>query len=97
MLESFFTLPLHVQLFAVYMVIINILTFFYFGFDKMRSLRAERRVSEKMLWGLSVIGGSIGALLGMNYFRHKTKKISFQAGMAVILALQVVVLVFVFS
>jgi uncharacterized membrane protein YsdA (DUF1294 family) len=70
--------------------LINILTFFYYGFDKMRSqIDSARRVSEKTLWLIALIGGSIGALAGMHFFRHKTKKTSFQAGLAIILTLQI--------
>lgn len=49
----------------------------------------RRRISEKTLWLLALLGGSLGTLLGMHWFRHKTKKISFQAILAMILALQV--------
>lgn len=69
---------------------INLVTFIYFGWDKMRSETAKaRRIPEKILWLLTLIGGSVGALSGMHLFRHKTKKLSFQAGIAVILCLQI--------
>lgn len=93
--EWFITLPLLTKIASVYFIVITVVTFFYFGFDKMKSLREnERRVSEKTLWLLALAGGSIGALLGMNYFRHKTKKVSFQAVMAVILMVQVGIIFF---
>ena len=47
------------------------------------------RTRELTLWILALVGGSLGTLLGMNYFRHKTKKQSFQAVLAMILAIQV--------
>ncbi|MFH1947064.1 MAG: DUF1294 domain-containing protein [Candidatus Magasanikbacteria bacterium] len=53
-------------------------------------------MSEKMLWILSAIGGSIGALLAMNFFRHKTKKLSFQAGIATILAGQILLVYLIY-
>lgn len=82
---------------AIYLIIINVIAFFYFGFDKMISqANAAKRVSEKMLWFLAFIGGSVGALAGMHFFRHKTKKLSFQAVIAIILAIQIWVVYFFF-
>ncbi len=89
--KSFIELELWIQTTILYLVIINIITFFYFGLDKIKAHWDSRRIRERTLWILSLIGGSIGALLGMNFFRHKTKKASFQAGMAIILALQIVI------
>jgi len=69
--------PLHI--FYGYLVIINLITFFFFGIDKAKaSWRSRSRISEKTLWTLSLIGGSVGALIAMHTFRHKTKKLSFQ-------------------
>ena len=93
MLNFFLNLPLGNQLLILYILGINILSFFYFGIDKIKSQFNGRRVSEIALWTLSLAGGSIGALLGMYFFRHKTKKPSFQAGMAFILMIQIVLIV----
>jgi len=93
MIEYFIQLSWLKQLLFAYILLINIISFFYLGLDKLKAQLKRRRISEKTLWILTLIGGSIGSLLGMNYFRHKTKKISFQAGIAVILALQVVLVV----
>lgn len=92
----FLELPLLEQIAIIYIVMINILTFFYFGWDKMRSLTNKRRVSEKMLWILTLTGGSVGAIIGMRFFRHKTQKLSFQAMIAVILAVQIWIIVMLF-
>ncbi len=92
----FATLPMVGQILVLYAVAVNIVTFFYFGMDKMRSRNGVRRVSERRLWILSFLGGSIGALVGMRFFRHKTKKLSFQAGIAVILAIQIYAAYFFF-
>ncbi len=78
-----------IQFFVVYFLLINIVTWFVFWFDKYQSRNGQRRVSEMKLWVLALVGGSVGALFGMSMFRHKTKKLSFQAGIALILALQV--------
>ncbi len=96
MIEFFLSLSLFIQIIIIYIIGINVITFFYFGFDKLRSRLGEQRVSEKTLWLLSLIGGSVGALLGMKFFRHKTKKLSFQAGMAMVVMIQVGLLFFIF-
>lgn len=93
MLDFFFNLSLGNQLFILYILGINILNFFYFGIDKIKSQFKTRRVSEIVLWILSLAGGSIGAIFGMYFFRHKTKKLSFHAGMAFILMIQIVLIV----
>ncbi len=95
-IEFFTKLNVSTQLIIIYLIIINIVTFFYFGLDKTRSELSKRRIPEKMLWFLSAIGGSIGALTGMKFFHHKTQKVSFQAGIAVILAGQILLLYFLF-
>ena len=62
-----------------YLVIINVVTFLIYGIDKRKAVKHKYRISEKTLILMALIGGSIGALIGMKVFRHKTKhlKISF--------------------
>lgn len=81
---------------AVYLLVINFVTFLVFGLDKWKAKRKEkkesvRRVPEKTLFLLSALGGSMGALLGMKVFHHKTLHKSFRFGIPAILALQVLV------
>ncbi len=73
----------------IYIVIINLITFFYFGWDKLRAEFNKRRVSEKILWCCMLLGGSVGGLAGMYFFRHKTKKLSFQTVVAIIFMIQI--------
>ncbi len=81
-------LPLH-QVLIIYLVLINIAAFVVCGEDKIKATKQARRISEQMLWFLALIGGSIGTLIGMHVFRHKTKKLSFQAMLAIIILLQI--------
>lgn len=76
----------------IYLVAINIVTFFVFGIDKSKAYKNRRRTPEKTLWVLSLLGGSLGALAGMKLFRHKTRKLSFQAVLAIILAVQILLI-----
>lgn len=77
-----------------YVTIINLITFILFGNDKRRSKKGGWRIPEKTLLGLCVIGGSVGGLLGMRVFHHKTKHLQFSLGIPIILILQVGIIVF---
>lgn len=79
-----------------YVAIINMLTFVFFGVDKFSAHKKWWRISEKTLWGLALFGGSVGALLGMKYFRHKTKKASFQLVLTLILVFQALAIILFF-
>ena len=63
---------------ATYYIIITVLTFIVWGFDKFRAKFQQWRVPEKTLYGLIMLGGGIGALVGMTTFRHKTRKPQFK-------------------
>ena len=76
---------------ALYLIVINITAFAMMGIDKKRAKRHEWRIPEARLFGAALIGGGLGAVLGMYFFRHKTKHWYFVLGMPVILILQVVV------
>lgn len=83
-------------LLAVWLVLINTVTFCVFGVDKWKAKRKEkkssvRRVPEKTLLILSAIGGSVGALLAMRAFHHKTLHKAFRFGVPLILVLQIVI------
>lgn len=82
-------MPLNINYFVLYGVVINVITFLYFGWDKSQAAVQGRRVRERTLWLLMILGGSIGGLVGMHIFRHKTRKLSFQAAVAAILAAQI--------
>ena len=78
-----------VGLLMIYLVIINLIAFLTFGADKRRARRDRRRVRESTLFLLAAIGGSIGALLGVYVFRHKTRHWYFCVGIPAILILQI--------
>ena len=62
--------------------------------DKRKAQRNLWRISERTLIGTAVVGGSLGVLLGMHTFRHKTKHLKFTIGVPVILAVQILIAVF---
>lgn len=75
-------------------IVINIITFLVFGYDKWQAKNNKRRISEFHLLLLTAIGGTIGGLLGMNFFKHKTNKFSFILSFYTIVILQIVLLYF---
>ena len=58
--------------------IINLAVFILYGIDKYKAVHHRWRIPEKVLLGIAICGGSVGAFLGMYLFRHKTKKTRFQ-------------------
>ncbi|MDP2692423.1 MAG: DUF1294 domain-containing protein [bacterium] len=87
----FLSLNLITQILLLYLVAINIVAFFFFGLDKLKSQLSRHRVSEKALWFLALLGGTPGSLFGMYFFRHKTRKDSFQIVLALILGVQIII------
>ncbi|MBQ8100696.1 MAG: DUF1294 domain-containing protein [Paludibacteraceae bacterium] len=73
---------------TVYLAVINLTAFSAFGIDKWKALHARWRIPESVLLGLAAIGGSIGALIGMELFRHKTLHLRFRLLVPIILLLQ---------
>ena len=60
-----------------YLIIVNIFLFILYGIDKLLAIKHKERISEFALLLASLFGGSVGSLLGMIIFHHKTKKIKF--------------------
>ena len=62
----------------LYLLIINTISFMLMGFDKLAAIINKRRISEKKLITLSIIGGTLGTTISMFLFRHKINKIKFK-------------------
>lgn len=78
----------------IWMIGINALSFFLFGLDKYRAKKKRWRIPEITLFALSLLGGSLGSFLGMQFFRHKTKKLKFQIGIPLCFLLNVLIICF---
>lgn len=78
-----------------YLLFINVITFVLYGYDKRCAKKQQWRVPESTLLTFSFIGGSVGALLGMSFFRHKTQKLKFNILVPFSLVLQVILCVVV--
>ena len=75
-----------------YLIVINVVTFTVYGIDKLKAKQGSWRISETTLLILAVIGGSIGALLGMKVWRHKTMHKKFKYGLPLILIIQIILI-----
>ena len=73
-------------------LLINLISFIAFAWDKQKAKNNQRRISESTLFLLSAIGGSAGSILSMLIFRHKTAKTSFKLTMAAIVLVQILLI-----
>ena len=78
--------------YIIYFILINVVTFFLFGFDKWKAKKGRWRISEATLLIFAVIGGSVGAWLGMKTWHHKTMHKKFKYGIPLILLVQIALL-----
>ena len=76
------------KLFAIYLAAMNVLGVAVMWSDKRRARLHRWRIPEKVLFGVSLLGGSAGTWAGMYLFRHKTKHWYFVVGMPLILVCQ---------
>lgn len=84
-----------VLILIIYFVIINIVGFASMGIDKRKAIKRAWRIPEATLFLFAFLGGSIGSILGMQIFRHKTKHWYFVVGMPLILILQIALIVYI--
>ncbi len=75
-----------------YLLIVNIVAFFLMGIDKKKAQTGAWRIPEKTLFLSAILGGGVGAIAGMQLFRHKTRHRSFVIGMPLILLAWVILL-----
>ena len=85
------------RILVIYLLAVNLLAFILYGIDKKRARKREWRISEKTLIGIAVIGGCVGAILGMHIFHHKTRHWYFRYGLPLILIIQVLLAWFLYN
>lgn len=78
----------------IYLAVINVVTFFIYGIDKWKAKKSKWRIRETALLGLAVLGGSIGAWLGMKVWHHKTQHKKFKYGVPAIIIIQLALIVY---
>ena len=79
---------------AYYLLGINAVTFIIYGIDKYKAKKAKWRISEATLLLLAVLGGSIGAWMGMKVWHHKTMHKKFKYGTPAILLIQIALMAY---
>lgn len=85
------------RMLLIYFGIMNLVTFIVFAIDKVNARTHRSRIRIVTLLGLSFAGGSIGGLISMYLFRHKTQKDYFTVGMPLIIIMQIVVIFYVMN
>ena len=79
---------------AYYLLAINVVTFIVYGIDKYKAKKAKWRIPEATLLLLAVLGGSIGAWMGMKVWHHKTMHKKFKYGIPAILLIQIALITY---
>ena len=79
-------------LILIYVAVMSLIAFAAFGLDKYKAKADKWRTPEKTLFILAIIGGGIGAFLGMRVFRHKTKHKQFVIGIPAIMIVQLILI-----
>jgi len=78
----------------IYLLVINLIGLLIMYIDKRRAKYGSWRIPEKTLLIVAMLGGSIGTIIGMYWFRHKTKKIKFTLGFPTILITEIIVITY---
>lgn len=81
------------SLLIIYLVVINVCAFLFFGRDKKLAKNHQRRMSEFNFLLVAFLGGSVGSFLGMLFFRHKISKTTFMIKFGIVVLLQIALLV----
>lgn len=79
---------------AIYLLAINVATFVTYGIDKWKAKKAKWRIREASLLLLAVLGGSLGAWLGMRVWHHKTQHKKFKYGVPALIVVQLALIVY---
>ncbi|MBE6960108.1 MAG: DUF1294 domain-containing protein [Ruminococcaceae bacterium] len=81
----------------LFLILFNAVGFVLMLVDKQKARKNKWRIAESTLFSIAAVGGSLGILLGMHIFRHKTKHIAFTAGIPAIMAVQIVIGIILYS
>ena len=79
---------------TIYLLIINLIGLLIMFIDKKKAIKGKWRIPEKTLMLIALFGGSIGTIIGMHIFRHKTKQLKFIIGFPTILITQIILIVY---
>jgi len=77
-------------LFLTAFLVMNVVGLVIMGEDKKRAKRHQYRISERTLWLIALFGGAIGSTAGMQFYRHKTKHVSFKIGFPILAIVEII-------
>ncbi len=83
-----------IEYLVIYLIAINLITFVLFGIDKRAAIKGRTRIRVATLLSFAFIGGSLGGLIAMHLFRHKTRKLNFTVGIPLMLVLQIAAIMY---
>ncbi len=83
-----------IKYFKCYFILINLLGLLFMYIDKEKAKRSKWRIKESTLFPIAMLGGSIGAYIGMKTFRHKTKHAKFKYGIPIIILIQLLIFLY---
>ncbi len=86
-----------ILLLIIYVFFINLIGFIIMGIDKKRAKKHAFRIPEAVLFVIAIIGGSIGSIVGMRLFHHKTRHWYFTYGIPAILILQIIIIIAIYN
>ena len=78
----------------MYLLTINLIGILAMLIDKKKAIKGSWRIPEKTLLIIALLGGSVGTMIGMYWFRHKTKKLKFTLGFSTILIAEIIVITY---
>jgi len=85
-----------IEIILYYLAALNLLTFVMYGVDKLKAKKGWWRISEFTLLLMAVLGGSIGAWIGMYVWHHKTIHLKFKYGVPAILLTQIALIIYLY-
>ena len=88
---------LMLQILIGYLAMVNVVAFVTYGIDKLKARRNQWRIPESTLLLLAMIGGSIGAWIGLKVWRHKTLHKKFKYGIPLIFVVQIALCIYLYS
>ncbi|MFB4166677.1 DUF1294 domain-containing protein [Virgibacillus sp. JSM 102003] len=84
-----------INIIILFLIGVNGLAFMLMRIDKQKAIRHKYRIPERTFWGIAILGGAFGALLGMKRYRHKTKHRLFILGMPTLIVIHIILLVYI--
>ena len=89
-------MPLPLDRLLFWLIFVNVLALILFGLDKYRARHRQWRIPEFLLFLVALLGGSLGAVIGMDLFRHKTRHTRFHRGLPLLFFLHFILCLYIF-